>query len=81
MIERNIALHTAVACLLWPAGVILVCVGLVTKWELGQLGIVVCMIAAMLNIRGWFCALTQREREAYEMGREVGIERGPRSLR
>lgn len=69
MTERNIALHAAVAYLLWPIGVILVCVGVVTDFELGQLGIVLCMIAATLTVRGYFCALERREREAYELGR------------
>lgn len=72
MTNRSIAVHTAFAFLLWPAGVILVCVGLFTVHELGQLGIVVCMVAATLNVRAFFCALENRERNAFSVGRDLG---------
>ena len=74
MNERSITVHTAIACVLWPAGFILVCVGVVTEFELGQPGIVLCMIAATLTVRGYFCTLHDRELNAFTLGRDA--ERG-----
>lgn len=79
MNERSIAIHAAISYLLWPTGMILVCIGLVTEFELGQLGIVLCMIAATLTVRGYFCALVRRERDVFEMGRDY--EQGLRTIR
>lgn len=70
MDSRNISLHTAISCFLWPLGLGLVLVGIFTRHDLGQLGLLLAMIAAVLNVRGFFCRLAHREREAYEIGRE-----------
>lgn len=69
---RSIAIHTAFSCLLWPAGTVLILIGFVSDHEFGQLGILLAMIAAVLNVRGFFSALLERERNAFELGREVG---------
>ena len=70
MNERSVSVYNAFSYLLWPAGLTLVLVGLFTKWELGQLGIVLCMMGATLTVRSYFCALERRERSAYQLGRE-----------
>lgn len=72
MTSRSITVHTAISCLLWPVGVILVCVGLVTKFEVGQLGIVLCMVAATLTVRGYFCVFERREHNAFRLGQDYG---------
>lgn len=72
MTSRNISVHTAIACLLWPAGVLLVCVGLVTNLEIAPLGIVLAMIAATLTVRGYFCAFERREHNAFRLGQDYG---------
>lgn len=70
MTDRTIAVHTAFSALLWPLGTVMIVVGLLTEHELGQLGILVAMVAAVLNVRGFFCALERRERNAFELGRD-----------
>lgn len=79
MNDRSIAIHAAISWLLWPTGFTLVCIGVLTKFELGQLGIVLCMIAATLTVRGYFCTLHKRERDLFEMGRDY--EQGLTSVR
>lgn len=81
MNDRNIAVHTAFSCLLWPVGTVMILIGLMTERELGQLGLLLAMIAAVLNVRGFFCELHRREREAFEVGREIGAESAARRLR
>lgn len=72
MNNRNIAVHTAFSCLFWPVGTVMILIGLVTDHELGQVGILLAMIAAVLNVRGFFCSLGERERNAFELGRDFG---------
>lgn len=84
MNERSIAVHSAISALLWPIGFALVLLGLFTEFEFGQLGIVLCMVAATLTVRGYFCGLYRREREAFELGRDYAAgDSGPnvRTLR
>lgn len=69
MTNRSVAVHTAFSCLLWPSGLALVLVGLFTRHEVGQLGLIVAMIAAVLNVRGFFVCLEQREHAAFDLGR------------
>lgn len=79
MNDRSIAVHAAVAYLLWPLGVILVGLGFLVEYDLGQVGIVLCMVGATLTVRGYFCAMHRRERNAFELGREY--EQGLRRVR
>lgn len=70
MSDRTIAVHTAISCILWPSAFVLVCLGIFTGHNLGQLGLLFGVVAATLTVRGWICELGRREREAYEIGRE-----------
>lgn len=70
MTNRNISVHTAVSCLFWPLGLSLVVLGFFVGSSLGQLGIIVAMVAAVLNVRGFFCSLQRREIAAFELGRD-----------
>jgi hypothetical protein len=70
MTNRNVSVHTALSCLLWPLGVGLVVFGFFADHAFGQLGIIVAMVAAVLNVRGFFCCLERRERQVFEMGQD-----------
>lgn len=70
MFDKTISSTTALAMLLWPAGFLLIILDLMTGWEAGELGLFLAGAAGVLNIRGFFCDLRYREREAYEIGRD-----------
>ena len=85
MFDKTITSTTAFAILLWPLGLLLICLDMGTGWETGEFGLLLAGIAGVLNIRGFFCHLEQQTRDAFEFGREIGMEAAererPRSIR
>lgn len=68
--DRNISTTTAAAILLWPVGLILIGIELLGGFATGQLGLYCAGAGGVFNIRGFFCNMHQREREAYRIGQE-----------
>lgn len=73
MNDKTISAISAVAALLWVAGLALVVTSIVTDvhgW--GQLGILAGCLGATLNVRKFLCDMTHRERAAFNLGRQLG---------
>lgn len=71
--DGKIAATTALAALLWPAGLALVILDLMTGIQTGELGLYLAGAGGVLTIRGFFCEMRQRERDAYRLGEEAGV--------
>lgn len=71
MNDRTVSATTAAAVLLWTLGLTLVLLDLFGHVETGELGIYATGGAMVLNIRSFFCQQREREREAYDLGRET----------
>ena len=57
-------------------GLALVLVDLFSRVECGELGLLAAGAAMVFNVRGFFCRLAERERNAFEIGRdfEAGMQ-------
>lgn len=83
MFDQSVTILTALAFVLWITGGALVLTGqLGASPHLGQVGLLAAGLGGVINIRGFIDNLTERERNAFEVGRQY--ERpggGVRSLR
>lgn len=70
--DVKVRMSTAVAAVLWPIAVVLVLAEIVAGHNLGELGILVCAAACVLQIRGFFHMLSRREQNAFEIGMSAG---------
>lgn len=70
MTDRNISATTTLAVLMWMVGAALALTELFTHLDIGELGIVIAAAGATMNVRGFFCHIAYRERNAFELGRE-----------
>lgn len=75
MNDFRISATTAASGLLWTVGVVLTIVELVTGLDVGELGVVTAAGGAVLTVRGFFCQLADRERNAFELGRDYESNR------
>jgi hypothetical protein len=82
MNDRNLSATVVAATVLWILGGSLAVVEAVSGLQVGALGIVAVAGGATLNVRGYFCGLEARERNAFVLGRdyEREQERGMRSV-
>lgn len=70
MQDRHVSLTGVTAAALWMLSVVLVVAGALTDVSCGDLGIVAGLAAVTLTIRGYFVDLADRERNAFEIGRD-----------
>lgn len=77
--EREIAVRSVVAGSLWLAGIVLVAIGALTPHEVGQCGLLCTGAAMVITVRGYFARFEEREREAFQLGRDY--EHGQTRLR
>lgn len=56
----------------WIFGLGLVGLAAVYDYPVGQLGLMSAGIGIVLNVRGFFLQMEERERKAFEFGRQVG---------
>lgn len=80
MNDRDVSLTQAMAMTLWTIGGAFVAVGYFLDLWFTGVGLWISGVGAVLSIRHMFCQQAARERNAFEIGREVGMER-LRSLR
>lgn len=77
MSDREVSATVVIACILWAVSVGLVSVGLVgltSNDNVGHLGIISAAGAGTVNIRGFFCRLAGREKNAFQLGVEYANE-------
>ena len=79
MTDRQISTTTVTASLLWALGMALIVLDILTSRDTGELGLYATCAGGVLNIRGFFCSLHQRETNAFEIGRDY--ERGASGVR
>lgn len=70
MNDLDLSATGVAATSLWLIGVALALIQLTTNIELGQLGIIAAAGGATLNVRGYFLRFEDRERSAFEIGRD-----------
>lgn len=70
MSDWHLSATAVAATVLWVIGVALAMVQLLTDVGVGQLGIIAAAGGATLNVRGYFVKLEDRERNAFNLGRD-----------
>lgn len=76
--DRSLSATVVASCALWAIGAGLIVIDLVTTVELGELGLWMAAVAAVLSVRRMFWQQAQRSQEVFEMGRDY--ERSTRDL-
>lgn len=74
--DRSVSFTLASSLLLWIAGLVLVVVDIFVEPQLVGLGLFSAGAGGVLTIRSYFCALSRREQNAFELGRESAGIRG-----
>lgn len=70
MQDKTVSLTSVFAWVLWVVAIALVLVDVFTEVNSGDLGIVAAAGGATLTVRGYFLDLEDRERNAFEIGRD-----------
>lgn len=70
MQDKNVSLTDACSWVLWVLAVALVVVQMASPLETAELGVIAAIGGATLTVRGYFVDLADRERNAYEIGRD-----------
>lgn len=78
MIDRKISATSTLAYALWSVGAVLIGLSFVLPLQLAAVGLLLAGMGGVTQIRGMFCGLAEREREAYRLGQESA---GMRSVR
>lgn len=78
MHDKNVSLRSVIAYSLWLVGITLVVLDVFGLTGTGDLGVVIVGVGALLQIRGYFLEQAERDRNAFELGRDH--ERHLRSL-
>lgn len=68
MRDVKISAMTTAAYALWALALGLVVNGMLTSVRTGQLGLLAAGVAMVLNVRGFFCTFSHRERQAFDLG-------------
>lgn len=58
------------AYVLWLMAGAFVVLNFIFDPPFGEVGVLLAIAGSVLQVRGYFCAMQAREREAYELGRE-----------
>lgn len=69
--DRPVSVTHAVSVGFWIAGLVFVGLELFAIWPTAALGLFLAGVGGVLTIRGYFCHMQDREREAFEIGREA----------
>lgn len=78
MQDKDVSLNGLATAGLWTSAAVLVPLDVLTDVNTGDLGILSAIGAATLSIRSYFAALEDRERNAFEIGRDSVRHRGER---
>lgn len=83
MQDKSVSATTVIATAMWVVGGLMTLVELFTRLDIGSLGIVIAAGGATLNVRRFFCQLAERDRNAFELGRDYASshEGGVTSIR
>ena len=80
MNDLHVSATRVAAVLLWTIGIALAGVNVTVDIDLGALGVIAACGGAVLNVRGYFCRLEDRERNAFELGRDYEDHRRMRPV-
>lgn len=72
MRDRTISAHHVTAAALWTIGLLLITLDMIGVSHTHPLGLLFACAGGVINVRGFLCCLTQREQNAFDLGREVG---------
>src|SRR5690349_13905241 len=79
MIDRKISAGKTVAYTLWAAGFLCIAASFVLPLQVAAIGLFLAGAGGVLTIRGYVCALQQREQNAFDIGRDY--EQGMTAVR
>lgn len=79
--DRSISFTAVLAGAGWIVGVALVVIDLFVAPRLDALGLIAAGAGGVLTIRGFFCTASERERNAFQLGRDSVQGEGVTPLR
>lgn len=72
MSDPNVSLLNTLAVLCWLGGVAVLVVNMFVDPDVHSFGVVLCGVGGVLTIRAFVHQLEEREKAAFEVGRELG---------
>lgn len=75
MTDLDVSMTSVIATILWAIGVAFAMVAFFTPLDVGALGVISAAGGATLNVRVFFVKLEDRDRNAFELGRDYESSR------